>query len=193
MLILDLLEALVKLGLPLAGLSWFLFSQLYDAGDIDRNANRKVVKSQVRSLRAVFKRRDKRKDERKDERKENRGNNMVYDRWMWFGSGFYGLAGLWTFLVIEVLDLFNFVFHFPGLEQLFSDGLFSLVMDVVGNQIGNVVSAFVWFGYWDIDSTLLLVLIAYLGYWAGVELARRETKLPVKPWFLAKFPLKPKP
>lgn len=181
MFVLDFLESILKLGLPMAGLSWFLFSRLYNSGDVDRDADRKAIKSQVKSMRAAFKARKKSKQEKKIKTGKSRAE-IVYDKWMWFGSGFYGLAALWTFVIIEIADILNFIFNNPGWAVLFGDGLVSLLVNVLLNQIQNILAAFIWFSYWDVDSIWVLVLIAYAGYWVGVEVARREAELPVADW-----------
>lgn len=174
----DLLQSIVKLGLPMVLLSWFLFTQLYDKGDVDRGADRKAIKSTVKSLRAVFKARSKAKSV-----PPNKSHaEIVYDKWMWFGSGFYGLAALWTFVIIEVTDVFNFIVNNPGWAVLLEDGVVSLLVNVLINQLQNLLAAFVWFSFWDADSILLWVLIAYAGYWVGVEMARREAEIPVADW-----------
>lgn len=81
----------------MAMLSWFLFAQLYDSGDMDRDADRKAIKSKLKSV------------------KTNKSSGeCIHESWMKFGSGFYGLAALWTFVAIEATDLFNFVFNFLG-------------------------------------------------------------------------------
>lgn len=194
-ILIDVFNAVIKLGLPLAGTSWLLFSRLYDQGDMDRNsAGRRAIKSQVKTLRATFKTAKKqRKGKPVVQDGEGAGDeqvaaiepsprnpaNLLYEKWMWFGSGFYGLAALWTFCIIELSDLYNFLFHFPGLAALFGDGVLSLILNILLNQLENLVTAFVWFGYWDADSVLLWVLVAYLGYWLGLEGARREYRAPV--------------
>lgn len=169
--ILDLLESIFKLGVPMAALSWFIFARLYSAGDMDRSADRKAIKQQMKSLASSLKTAKK--------AKTRRSSNPVFDKWMWFGGGFYGLAALWTFVVVEANEIFNFLFHNPGREVLFRDGLVGLFVDLVLNQIQNIVTAFVWFNFWETDSIVLLVLVAYAGYWTGVEIARREFEVPV--------------
>ena len=169
----DLLMATFVLGLPMVGLSWFLFAQLYSSGDMDRTADRKAIKTRMKALKTSFKSKPKLKQG------EKRQSNPVYDKWMWFGGGFYGLAALWTFVVIEISELFNFIVHNPGREALFGNGLVSLLVDLLINQFQNMISALVWFGYWNANSVLVWVLVAYAGYWIGVEMARREIRIPV--------------
>ena len=47
------------------------------------------------------------------------------------------------------------------------------------NQVGNVVSAFVWFAYWPSETMILWVLVAYFGYRLGMELAKQGKHLDV--------------
>jgi hypothetical protein len=175
---LDILNAVFKLGLPMAGVSWFLFHRLYGQGNIDRSADRKAIKTHVQSLKANFKA-EKKSRKQADTKLPRSHADIVFDKWMWFGSGFYGLAALWTFAVIEVSDIFNFIFNFPGLGGLLSEGLIELIISMAINQVQNIVTAFVWFSFWDAHSIPLWVVIAYGGYWVGVEIARRELAVPV--------------
>lgn len=186
-LILDLLNAVFKLGLPLAGASWFLFDRMYGDGNLERSADRKALKLQMKSMKAALKSEKKKKEKKKEkdgeeavkvEKKPRTHADIVFDKWMWFGSGFYGLAALWTFVIIELTDLYNFIFHFPGLSVLFGDGVMELIVNLLVNQLQNIVTAFVWFSFWDADSILLWVLVAYGGYWVGIEIARRELTVP---------------
>jgi len=182
--VIDILLAILKLGLPLAGLSWFLFSQIYNNGDMDREADRKAINSHLKSLKASYKNKKKvkEKENEKDKDKGKANINMVQDKWMRFGGGFYGLAALWTFVIVEISDIFNFIVHNPGWAALFGDGLINLLIEVLVNQLQNFIAAFIWFSYWDADSIPLLVLVAYAGYWLGVELARRQYVTAVMPW-----------
>ncbi|MFT6094557.1 MAG: hypothetical protein ACJA2Q_002462 [Pseudohongiellaceae bacterium] len=179
MIVLEFLEAVLWLGLPMAGLSWFLFSWLYNNGDIDREADQKSTKEQLKSLGKSFKK-----------EKKLSGQSQaayVYGRWAAFGGGFYGLAALWTFLVIEVSQTIRFVFGFPDFAELFEDGLISFAIELLIDQLGNIVSAFVWFAYWPSDTMILWVLVAYIGYRLGVELARQGRRLDINEWWRKYF------
>lgn len=143
-------------------LSWLIFTWLYGGGDLDRGADRKSIDAAVKKMKKSFKK----------QKKGGTANYMV-GKWMWFGSGFYGLAGLWTFVVIEVLDVSRFILDPSQFTESLRDGIVSTAIDVLMNQIGNVVTAFVWFSYWSEDSIIPWLIVAYLGYWIGVELARR--------------------
>lgn len=162
-LVTDLLRAVIFLGLPLAVVSWFLFSWLFNNGDLDRELDSEALKSSIKKL----------KRSAISAEAGSSKTRFIYDKWMWFGSGFYGLAGLWTFAVIEVTQFFAFIFNIDAWSGMFSDGLISFLIDFALNQLGNMLQGLVWFTWWPSDSTLLWVLVAFLGYRAGLQGARQ--------------------
>ena len=172
MIILEFVEAALWLGIPMLGMSWFLFSWLYNDGNVDRKADQKSTKAQLKSFGKTFKKEGKSSDQSQVA--------YVYKRWAAFGGGFYGLAALWTFVVVEVSDAISFVFRFPGFAELFEDGIISFVVELLVSQVGNVVSAFVWFAYWPSETMILWVLVAYVGYRLGMELAKQGKHLNVE-------------
>ena len=112
-MIVDILKAIIELGLPLALLSWLIFMRLFISGELDRQSDRKGIERGVKKIKASF------KGERKRTFAEKSKTDLVFEKWMYFGSGFYGLAALWTLVVIEVSELIGFVFNFSGLDALF--------------------------------------------------------------------------
>jgi hypothetical protein len=158
----DLIQAIVRFGLPVAGLSFLLFTRLYSSGRLDRNADHKAIRSSLQNIKKAAK------------DKATRDRDFFQTKWMKFGGGFYGVAGLWTFFVIEATDLFSFVWNFPGFADLFKDGLISFIVNALANQLINFISAMIWFTYWPTAERNLLVWIAtaYLGYLLGIKLAR---------------------
>lgn len=163
-LVIDFLVACVLLGLPMVLFSWFIFSWLFSNGDIDRELDRKTLSARVKKLK------------KKVGKSSGRGGKAeyIYGKWMWFGSGFYGLAGLWTFAVIETMQFFGFMLDVRSWNTLMDDGLISFLIDFALNQLGNMLQGLLWFTYWPAQSILVWMLVAYLAYWAGVELARRS-------------------
>ena len=92
---------------------------------------------------------------------------------MKFGGGYYGITAVATLLLIEASDLFQFIFNFPGLEALLVDGVVSLIVDVILNQIQNIITAALWFFHWMEDDrhTLIWVGVSYGSYYLGLRLA----------------------
>lgn len=150
-------------------LSWLAFSWLYGEGKLDQGADRKTASAELKALRKA------KKAEKKAEKKNGVtiDQDYMFDKWMWFGGGFYGLAALWTFIVVELMDLGRFLWNLPTFITTFDGGVMGFIGDFIVNQIGNIVSAFVWFNYWSHQSVILAFLVAWIGYWLGNQLAKR--------------------
>lgn len=157
---LDVLRAVFMLGLPMVALSWVIFSWIFLSGEIDRQEKRDAIKARVKKLRTL------------PSLNGNRGKRYLYDKWVWFGSGFYGLAGIWTLIVIELGELAGFLGNLDSFSGLGETSIVSFVINFFIDQLGNLLQAFLWWGYWPADSILVWLGVAYLGYWIGVELAR---------------------
>jgi len=131
------------LGLPMVALSWVIFSWIFLSGEIDRQDKRDAIKAQVKKLKTLSSLDGK------------RGKRYLYDKWVWFGSGFYGLAGIWTLIVIEVGELVGFLSKLGSFSGLGEISIISLIIEFLINQLGNLLQAFLWWGYWPADSMLV--------------------------------------
>ena len=177
-MIVSLVTVALQLGIPMALLSWLLFMRFFSRGQLDRASDRKEIERKVKEFKTSY---NKIKKARSKEGKEGdtlamrSSTDHVFDKWMYFGSGFYGLAALWTLVVIEVFSLLDLAINLLTLS-MFDDGIIAFLIGVATEQLGNLISAFLWFNYWD-DSLLVSFLIAYVGYWSGVEAARRNLDL----------------
>ncbi len=177
-MIVSLVTVALQLGIPMALLSWLLFMRFFSRGQLDRASDRKEIERKVKEFKTSY---NKIKKARSKEGKEGdtlamrSSTDHVFDKWMYFGSGFYGLAALWTLVVIEFFSLLDLAINLLTLS-MFDDGIIAFLIGVATEQLGNLISAFLWFNYWD-DSLLVSFLIAYVGYWSGVEAARRNLDL----------------
>ena len=160
----DVMAAVIKLGVPVAILSWYLIDRLYQSGHIESGSDFKTVKESVGLAKKDWKDTDK------------SAGNFFEQRWMKFGGGFYGLTALTTLILIEVKDGFAFVTNFPGIAALFAGGVFGFLVDFIVNQIQNIIMAAIWFTYWNDDNASMFtyIAVAYVGYFAGVTLAGDE-------------------
>lgn len=181
----ELFDACFKLGLPLAVLSWFLFAWLHRAGRVDISGNQKDIEAELAQLKQARKKdraslKEKlrnaffKSEAGQDNKKLDQNAELLLDRWVWFGSGFYGLAAVWTLAVVEVMDLVNFISTFPGFAELFDNGVFALLISFVVNQFTNIYSAFAWFTYWTQHAVGLWILVAYAGYMIGMKIAKLQ-------------------
>lgn len=102
-------------------------------------------------------------------------DDFFHNKAMFFGGGFYGTMALFTYVIIEIEEIFRFlgVVFTPG--EWFVNLGFDLIIKFFINSIMNIVSAFIWFrtltDYVTINHDGWIWLIAaYLGYLAGVRL-----------------------
>ena len=158
--------AALKLGLPVAVMSWLMFNWLYGAGQLSRNAGHKAIREQLEQIKKTHK------------TNKAKSGNYLYRQWLMFGGGFYGLAVLWTLLSIEVAEIIGFLFNFDP-QALMPDGLVAMLLNFLAAQVNNIVTAAVWFAYWPEGNQPVLpwVLMAYAGYLLGIHLAREQQTL----------------
>lgn len=162
-MIFDVLESLFVLGMPVFFLTWYLFRRLYQRGDLKVGTDYKTIKSDLKSIKKQGK----------------KSSDMLHKRWMKFGGGFYGLTAVVTLILVEVADIWNFLFDFPGFAALFEDGLIGFVVGLLVNQLQNFITALLWFAHWGEGRNMLVwVLVPYGCY----LLALRTAEQPVQAW-----------
>ena len=163
-MLLEAVSAIIKLGLPILGLSWLLLSRLYARGILQLTDDAQDTDAQLKAL--------------KKDKNAVPYQGFVHSRWMKFGGGFYGLAALWTFVIIEIEQAVEFFADFPGFAGLFDQGVVNLLVQIFVNQIKNFVAAMVWFLYWGAGgaSIGLWILIAYASFQGGNALAKLTGK-----------------
>ena len=160
----NLLHAIVELGLPVAALSWLLFYRLYSRGELQRDADRKAIRAGLKQIRQESK------------KSKMPVDSILQKKWMRFGGGFYGLAALWTLIVIEVGGAAATIAHPSSIETMFKGGLFDFIINWVVNQFSTFLQALLWFNWWAQrgQSQAAWFVVALIGYTAGLELARYE-------------------
>lgn len=105
--------------------------------------------------------------------------NLVLDKWVEFGGGYYGLMALLTFLHVEVIDIWGLVLELPamnGLNDVISLGI-NFLIQVIIESITNFITAIMWWSYWlnllPIDIGYVWLIVSYVGYLSGDWGAKR--------------------
>ena len=160
-----LLRAVVQLGLPVAALSWLLFYRLYHRGELARDADRKAIRSSLKQIRVESK------------KSKTPADSALHAKWMKFGGGFYGVAALWTLIVIESSGIVGVIVQPSSVEDMFRGGLVDFIVNLFVSQLTTFIQAAVWFNWWSgrQHDVFVWIVVAYAGYLAGLNLARRET------------------
>lgn len=101
---------------------------------------------------------------------------FLYSKWTHFGGGFYGIMALITYAHVELSDIWETVSNAGGVLSFVSQLSVGVVVDMFVEGLMNFVVAFIWFTYWDevfvMDQPWVWLVAAYLGYHAGVRLAK---------------------
>lgn len=159
-MIFEILSACFVLGVPVFLITWYLFRRLYRTGRLQLGLDYETLKSNLKGL-------------KKDKEKSD---DFLHRNWMKFGGGFYGITAVATLILIEIGDVFSLIRNFPGFAALFENGLVSLIVDFIINQIENFITSILWFAHWGdgASSTLIWALVAYGSYWLGLRAAERS-------------------
>lgn len=161
----ELLHAVLELGLPVAAMSWLLFYRLYSRGELARDASHKSIDASLKEIRKAGK------------ASKETSDSILHAKWMKFGSGFYGVAAAWTLIVIEASGVIDVIAHPSTLEKMFRNGPGDFVAKQISNQVTTLVDVAIWFSWWPGNGhgPVAWVVVAYVAYVAGLNLARYET------------------
>ena len=116
------------------------------------------------------------KSQTKDKERKKRAD-LVHRKWLSMGGGFYGVVAVLTLLWIELWEIIDFVTGFDGFGTL--AGLFSVntLVNLFIETLMNTLTALVWPVYWlsSVEGAAWIwIVVAYVGYWAGSNLALRQ-------------------
>jgi NTP pyrophosphatase (non-canonical NTP hydrolase) len=165
---LSIIYAVLLLGLPVTALTYFLMRLVLSSGTIDRFESRKDLEKKLSKL--------KKNHDKDKEKSVNKVKNPVARKWLDFGGGFYGLMAFFTYILIEVGEIADFVRSLSDLEKFISSLGFDLLIQFLINSILNFVYAMIWFitlqNVYYTSYPLLWLLIAYGSYLLGAWLAR---------------------
>jgi hypothetical protein len=179
----ELLRASIMAGIPVALASYFLFSWALRRRQLGTMTSLKEVEQEI-------KRQSKEQSRLRKERKRAGVGSMlaegahlsrasqldlVHNKWLAFGGGFYGVVGLLTYVVVELGDLRDFLLGFESVWALISRFGLDMLVELLVNALRNFVVAIAWPAYWlsDIHSDYIWLwfAVAYAAYWGGARLA----------------------
>jgi hypothetical protein len=185
-MIFEFFRALLLAGVPVGLASYFLFSWVLRRRQLGSATSLKQVEQAIKLQ----------SKERKRQQKQLRragvanmladgthlspasGLDLVHNKWLAFGGGFYGVAGLLTYVVVELGDLRNFLLGFESVWMLISGFGVQMLVDLLVNALQNFVVAIAWPAYWlsEIRSDYIWIwfVAAYAAYWGGARLALRR-------------------
>jgi len=163
-MVLDIVKAILLAGIPVAAFSFLMVYYAYLNNYLSTDV----------SFKHAFK--NKNGAQTKLSKKHKKSLLFLHSKWVTFGGGFYGLIALLTFVVIELLQIVNFLISIRSVQDI--TALFSInaLVSMFVDSIVNMVKAAIWFTYWpdvmNSQNFLVWLIIAYLGYQLGARLAK---------------------
>lgn len=104
---------------------------------------------------------------------KRKGGDLLYNKLLFFGGGFYGTMALFTYMIIEVVEILSFFGKIIDVTHWHFTFSIQFLIDLFINSIMNIVAAFVWFQtlpkYIDVNNGFIWIAAAYLGYLGGVH------------------------
>jgi hypothetical protein len=159
-------EAILKLGLPVAGLSFAMVWWALRRGVLSELDGVHALGVQIAAL-----------GKKKDKNKKREKINPVHDKWLKFGGGYYGIVALYTWCLIEYQDIADTVSRFGGFSGLLDRLGINLLINMFIEGLMNFIAAIAWPVYWmsefGANRIWLWMAIAYGGYWLGIHAAQR--------------------
>jgi hypothetical protein len=99
--------------------------------------------------------------------------NPVHDKWLSLGGGFYGIAGLLTYVLVEWRDVSGIVLDLGGLTEFIQQFDIGVVVNIFVESLLNFITAVTWPLYWlshiDSEYAWIWIVAAYVGYWIGLK------------------------
>lgn len=165
----EIIEALFAVALPLGILSYLLVSWSLKTGRLSGEGDYKSQRAEMKALRKSRK------------IKGAKTKNPIHNKWLRFGGRFYGAVGLYTFLIIEIREVVDFINGYESVEATLSTlgnaSLISTVISFFVNSLLNFIWAIAWPGFWagEVKGANILVwlALAYGGYRLGMIIARK--------------------
>jgi hypothetical protein len=165
--LIEVFWAIFMVGLPVAvfttAIVWWSLQQGHFGESLD-------TKALGREIKAMSKKSKKKGEEAKTKL------HPVQKKWAKFGGGFYGIVGLFTYIVIEFFEIISMIRNVGGFFQFLKNFDIDVIIEIFISALTNFIAALVWPFYWmqriDTDQTWIWFVIAYAGYWLGLKLAQ---------------------
>lgn len=191
MVIGDIIRALIFASVPVAAFTFLVLQWSIMSGRLSRFDDSKGLEKQFKDHRKARKtakaeakaeaiRRKKAGEEpeaappKKPLFRKDAGSDLLHNKVMFFGGGYYGTMALFAYFVIEVDEIFEFLGVVFSPEEWFANLGFDLIIGFIINSFINIGLAFAWFvtlpKYISIGNGWIWLLATYVGYMVALKL-----------------------
>lgn len=171
--VIDLFWAVLLAGVPLGvftlALVWWALHHGLLTEYLDPGALKREMKGMSRNRRKQRKERKKLKAPKDSQAAQH----PLQKKWAKFGGGFYGVTAFFTYIAVEVSDVYSTIASFNGFTAFLRQLDIDLLVNMLVNALTNFISAMLWPAYWldriHTNQPLLWLAAAYGGYWLGLR------------------------
>ena len=174
--LIDVFWAVLMVGLPIALFTLALVYWVLRRGHFTEAKDTRALQREIKIMS---------KNKKKNKGEKNGGGDSVEDvkelhplqkKWARFGGGFYGIVAFFTYIVVEIGEIFSMIMNFGGLFDFLRQLNLDLLIRILIDALMNFVTAITWPVYWmqriETSFTWVWFLVAYAGYWLGLKLAQ---------------------
>lgn len=187
----EIIRATILGALPVACFTFLTLQWSIASGRLPKFTDKKDLKAQYKKLSQAAKEAKKKAKEEAKKKKEleasepeekkpffhkGKGGDLLHGKVMFFGGGFYGTMALFTYLIVEIDEITNFLGKIVDFEHWRFSFSIDFIIDLIINSIINMVQAFIWFDtlpeYVRVNEGWIWLIAAYLGYLSGIRFTR---------------------
>ncbi|MBT8062758.1 MAG: hypothetical protein KJO85_08740 [Gammaproteobacteria bacterium] len=162
----NLFEVIWKLAIPVGGLSFLMVWWALRKGVLSETGGLKALGKEIEAMGKLH----------KDKKKESPRVNPLHGKWLKFGGGFYGTVALYTYGLIEWVEIRETIERFGGFSSFIGELSINLFINMFINGLMNFIAAISWPVYWirEFGSNHMWIwfLVAYGAYWLGMRMAQ---------------------
>jgi hypothetical protein len=170
----DILRALLIAAVPVACFTFLSLQWLIASGRLEGFSSQKDLEKRLRAQARAAKK--ARKQQGREWLPRGGAGDFLHNKFLSFGGGFYGTMAALTYILIEAIEIWNFLLDIASPDTWFNRLGLQLLIDFVVNSFTNLIAAFVWFATLpdmiDMDNGWIWLGAAYGGYLAGMEITR---------------------
>jgi hypothetical protein len=174
--LIDVLWAVLMVGVPIALFTLALVYWVLQRGHFSEAENTRALQREIKIM-------SKNKKKKKGEKNGGKASaedvielHPLQKKWTRFGGGFYGIVAFFTYIVVELGEIFSVIMNFGGLFDFLKQLNVDLLIRILIDALMNFVTAITWPVYWmqriETSYTWVWFLVAYAGYWLGLKLAQ---------------------
>ena len=182
-MVLEIVRAVIYGTMPVAFFTFIMLQWSIASGRLSRFDTGENLHRQYRKhSRAARKpKRDRETDLEDNERPlfhKQAAGDLFHNKVTFFGGGFYGTMAVLTYILIEAVEIWQFLVGLVDPSTWINKVGVDLIIDFIVNSITNLVAAFVWFRtlpeYITIDNGFIWLGASYLGYLLGLRLVAEK-------------------